>query len=185
MGLAKQGSGYWRGGLGKNRSTKEVSLSNIHTLQVFGLCGQSQSQFHKNQEEYFNKPVQTLKCVPSHQVLSDSAIPSLTVAHQTLLSMGFPRQKHWIGLPFPPPADLPDPGIEPESIAFSALASGFFFSPQSYLGSPNTEEAASGMIGSSLPFSGLGRMLPWLLLCWRGCFRLVIKMRKTLFSLRF
>ena len=26
--------------------------------------------------------------------------------------MGFSGQKHWSGLPFPPPGDLPDPGIE-------------------------------------------------------------------------
>ena len=31
------------------------------------------------------------------------------------LSLGFPRQEHWSGLPFPPPGDLPDPGIEPAS----------------------------------------------------------------------
>ena len=37
--------------------------------------------------------------------------------------MGFPRQEHWSGLPFPPPGDRPDPGVEPES---SALAGGFF-----------------------------------------------------------
>ena len=36
-----------------------------------------------------------------------------TVAHQTHLSMGFSRQEYWSGLPFPPPGDLPDPGIEP------------------------------------------------------------------------
>ena len=29
------------------------------------------------------------------------------------LSMGFPRQEHWSGLPCPPPGGLPDPGIEP------------------------------------------------------------------------
>ena len=29
--------------------------------------------------------------------------------------MGFPRQEHWSGLPFPLPEDLPDSGIEPES----------------------------------------------------------------------
>ena len=34
--------------------------------------------------------------------------------------MGFPRQGHWSGLPFPPPGDLPDPGIEPESPALQA-----------------------------------------------------------------
>ena len=36
-----------------------------------------------------------------------------TVAHQAPLSMGFSRQEYWSGLPFPPPGDLPDPGIGP------------------------------------------------------------------------
>ena len=36
-----------------------------------------------------------------------------TVARQAPLSMGFLRQEYWRGLPFPPPGDLPDPGIEP------------------------------------------------------------------------
>ena len=48
------------------------------------------------------------------------------VACQALLSMGFFRQEHWSGLPFPPPGDLPDPGIELASPTSSALASGFF-----------------------------------------------------------
>ena len=39
-----------------------------------------------------------------------------TVAHQAPLSMGFSRQEYWSGLPCPPPGDLPDPGIEPESL---------------------------------------------------------------------
>ena len=34
--------------------------------------------------------------------------------------MGFPRQEYWSGLPFPPPGDLPDPGIEPSSPALQA-----------------------------------------------------------------
>ena len=38
-----------------------------------------------------------------------------TVAHQVPLSMGFFRQGYWSGLLFPPPGDLPDPGIEPGS----------------------------------------------------------------------
>ena len=45
-----------------------------------------------------------------------------TVAHQAPLSMGFSRQEHWSGLPFPAPGDLPDPGTEPMS---SALTGGF------------------------------------------------------------
>ena len=34
-------------------------------------------------------------------------------AQQASLSMEFSRQEYWTGLPFPPPGDLPDPGIEP------------------------------------------------------------------------
>ena len=46
-----------------------------------------------------------------------------TVARHASLSMGFSRQKYWSGLPFPPPGDLPIPGIEPAS---PALAGRFF-----------------------------------------------------------
>ena len=49
-----------------------------------------------------------------------------TVAHWAPLSMGFPRQEYWGGLPFPTPGDLPDPGIEPMSLESLALAGGFF-----------------------------------------------------------
>ena len=49
-----------------------------------------------------------------------------TVARQAPLSMGFSRQEHWGGLPFPSPGDLPDPGIEPVSLVPPALASEFF-----------------------------------------------------------
>ena len=45
-----------------------------------------------------------------------------TVACQVLLSMGFPTQEHWNGLPFPLPGDLPNPGIEPVSPALQADA---------------------------------------------------------------
>ena len=38
-----------------------------------------------------------------------------TVAHQVPLSVGFSRQEHWSGLPFPSPGDLPHPGIRPRS----------------------------------------------------------------------
>ena len=44
-----------------------------------------------------------------------------TVAHQAPLPLGFSRQGYWSGSPYPPPVDLPDPGIEPRSPAASAL----------------------------------------------------------------
>ena len=40
-----------------------------------------------------------------------------TTAHQAPLSMGFPRQEYWSGLPFPSPGHLPDPGTESPSHA--------------------------------------------------------------------
>ena len=43
-----------------------------------------------------------------------------TVAYLAPLSTGFPRQEYRSGLPFPSSEDLPDPGIEPGSLAFQA-----------------------------------------------------------------
>ena len=53
-------------------------------------------------------------------------VTSQTVAHQTPLSVGFSRQEHWSGFPFPPIGDLPNPGIETRSLASPALVGGFF-----------------------------------------------------------
>ena len=49
-----------------------------------------------------------------------------TVAHQAPLSREFSRQEYWSGLPFPPPLDHLNPGIEPASVASPALSGGFF-----------------------------------------------------------
>ena len=57
-----------------------------------------------------------------------------TVAYQAPLSMGFPWQEYWSGLPFPTPGDLPKPGIEPTSLTSPALEGGFF--TLCYLGKP-------------------------------------------------
>ena len=43
------------------------------------------------------------------------------VARLTPLSMGFPRQEYWSGLPFPSLGDLPDPGMEPMSLALAGI----------------------------------------------------------------
>ena len=73
----------------------------------------------------------------SGQVMFDSWATQQTVALQALLSMGLSRQEYWSGyhfllqgiiliqglLPFPPLRNLPDPGIEPMSLA---LAGRFF-----------------------------------------------------------
>ena len=60
-----------------------------------------------------------------------------TGARQAPLSLGFSRQESWSGLPFPPPGDLLDPGIEPESPVSLAL-SGRFSTTETY-GKPPVE----------------------------------------------
>ena len=52
-------------------------------------------------------------------------VTSWTVVCQAPLSMEFSRQEYWSGLPFPTPGHLPQPGIETESLASSALAGRF------------------------------------------------------------
>ena len=58
-------------------------------------------------------------------VVSDSEA-QWTVAPQASLPMEFSRQEHWNGMPVHSPGDLPNPGIEPTSLAFSDLAGRFF-----------------------------------------------------------
>ena len=58
--------------------------------------------------------------------MSDSLQPQgLCPARQAAPSMGFSRQEHWSGWPFPSPGALPDPGIEPMSPTSPASAGEF------------------------------------------------------------
>ena len=59
--------------------------------------------------------------------MSDSFGTPWTATLQVPLSMGFPRQEYWSGLPFPSPGDLPGLGIKPTS---PALAGEFFTTEQ-------------------------------------------------------
>ena len=61
-------------------------------------------------------------CAVSHVHLF---VTPWTVACQAPLSMGFSRHESWSALLFPPPGDLPNPGINPASLA-SELAGRFF-----------------------------------------------------------
>ena len=73
----------------------------------------------------------TLQCVLSHIRL---CVTPPTAAHQASLSMGFPRQEYWSGLPFPPPGDLPDiQGSNPRLLHWQADSL-----PPNHLGIPNS-----------------------------------------------
>ena len=65
-------------------------------------------------------------CMLSRSAVSNTSVTPQTVACQAPLSLGFSRQECWSGVPFPPPGDLPDPGIKPVSPTSAALAGGFF-----------------------------------------------------------
>ena len=55
----------------------------------------------------------------------------LGIACHALLSMTFPRQEYWSGLPFPSPGDLPSPGIQPRLLHWQVDST-----PLSHQGSP-------------------------------------------------
>ena len=73
-------------------------------------------------------------CVLSHVQLFATL---WTVTHQTPVSVGFFRQECWNGLPFPPPGDLPEPGIESMCPASPALQADS--SPGEASGKPSSE----------------------------------------------
>ena len=122
----------WNGGrwcLGQN--TQMMSPSLFQTS--FFLCQDHSKWQWLLHDIYVTTPVTTtyslladapvtLRCAQFLSHIWLFATP-WTVAHQAPLSMGFTRQEYWSRLPFPPPGDLPDPGIEPRS---PALAGGFF-----------------------------------------------------------
>ena len=66
-----------------------------------------------------------------------------TVACQGPLSITFPRQEQWSGLPFPSPKDLPNPGIEPRSPAWQVGSS-----PLNHQGSPKPSFSSVQLNGS-------------------------------------
>ena len=79
--------------------------------------------------------------------MSDSFATSWTVARQAPLSIGFHKQEHWNGLPFPSPGDLHDPGMElrfPLSPVSPALAGGFFTTEPS--GKPHLKEEVGDFV---------------------------------------
>ena len=79
-------------------------------------------------------PCRSRKCSSSDAQSCPTLCDPWTAARQAPLSMGLTRQGHWSGSPFPPPGDLPDPGIEPAPPASPVLQVDSL--PLSHLGSP-------------------------------------------------
>ena len=89
-----------------------------------------------------------------------------TVARQAPLSMEFPRQDYWSGLPFPSPGDLSDPGSEP---AIPALQAGSL--PLSHL-NPNSRELAPKLASTPALKAQIGLVLECVI--WEACVRMLL-----------
>ena len=107
-----------------------------------------------------------VKWSESCSVVSHFAVPWM-VAHQASLSMEFSKTEYWRGLPYPPPGDLPDPGIKPgsptlqtDSLTMWATGEDHIFS-RVQLGNP---------LDCSLPGSSVHGIFQTRILEWLGHF---------------
>ena len=87
-------------------------------LELRARCHKSSPSLAPGSKETTNMNYcKSCMCAQSCLTLWDS----WTAAHKAPLSMGFSRKEYWSGLPFPPPGDIPDSGIEPTSPMSPAL----------------------------------------------------------------
>ena len=114
---------------------KETYLKSIFYPRVWNRFSKSFSGKKKNKNRNRQKVTTITKsktnilshCVHAQSLSCVWLFETLwSAVHQASLLMGFPRQEYWSKLPFPSPGDLLDPGKDPQSPAFPALAGGFF-----------------------------------------------------------
>ena len=93
-----------------NQSVKPINLLVSLHSESFALASEMciLSLLFRHLQNYMVESESENVSPSSHVQLS--ATP-WTVAHQAPLSMGFPKQEYWSGLPFPSPGDLPNLGI--------------------------------------------------------------------------
>ena len=125
---ARAGSRGWRVGRGDGDTDKEKQQQ-THILSFW----EGQSEWYTLETSIcFIPSVSITHCALRTGMLYLSTVLLFAtlwiVARQAPLSMGFSRQEHWSGWPFPSPGDLPNPGIKPVSPLSLALACGFFAS---------------------------------------------------------
>ena len=117
-----------------NSYNQSISLIHIHTHTYYSL---SLSHTHTHTPESLRNPNRiftyyfawsSCSCVSmlSHFSRVWFFGTPQTVACQVPVSTELASQEYWSGLPCPPQGDLPNPGIEPASLPYPALAGGFF-----------------------------------------------------------
>ena len=106
----------------------------VHSLNTdilrFAQAGHREEQQGGWRKPEASRPACSSGVTWAHCVRVCLSCPTLvtpwTVARQAPGTMEFSRQEYWSGLPFPIPGDLPNPGIEPTSLASPARAGGSF-----------------------------------------------------------
>ena len=88
--------------LGMVQGAQAVPVPKDCWLQVLGSLGRCSVMVQQSQEQqvWFSGDAKLLQCMLHCSVLFNSVTP-WTIIHQPPPSMGFPRQEHWIRLPFP------------------------------------------------------------------------------------
>ena len=102
-----------------NRKLEILGWPKVHSGFSVRYYGKARMNFLANWQRHTCMHAKSLSLVRL-------SATSWTVACQAPLFMRFSRQEYWSELPCPPPGHLPDPGIEPTSLTFPALAGGFF-----------------------------------------------------------
>ena len=121
---------------------KEGTLWN-HQCSKSGRMWRNRRRVEKNRLQKSSKWNESV----SHSAMPYSLRP-WAAPHQVPPSMGFSRQGYWSSLPFPSPGDLPDPGIEPRSLALQA-------------DSLPTELPGSPVVGRMIARQGCPSLNPW------------------------
>ena len=103
-------------------------------------------------------------CVLSHFSCIQLFVTPGTLARQAPLSMEFSGQEYWSRLPFPPPGDFPNPGIEPASLLSTAWTGRFFTTSATWEGQCDLDARLIPGLGPSVPHptpvSSLRSLLP-------------------------
>ena len=103
----------------KETSTSPLKQQFPKVLVCFGLLCTVKYYYLSKLSFFVSQCVNCYCCFPVTQLCSTLSTPWAIdyQNHHLPLSMGFPRQEYWSGLPFPSPENLPDPGIESMSPA--------------------------------------------------------------------
>ena len=101
----------------KKKCYKEKIISEPKTrgsyikTKINVTCKNKWKVIWNNQDK--SESIHSHECVWSHFSHVGLCVILWTISHQVPLSMGFSRQEHWSGLPFPPPGDLLTQGSNP------------------------------------------------------------------------